>query len=236
MKSLKGGKSVNIKPIETEYNGYRFRSRLEARWAVFFDAAGIKYEYESEGFVCDDGTKYLPDFYLPKYNTYVEVKGERDGAWEEIKKAQKMITWGGNIRRILILGNIPNNDAYDGGMWHFPCFYWDGHIDCVYVGWWYFCDYFENGEPVHGHMSHADYLPPWAIRENGEYWVPRNEKLSFQCVSDAILKKQRFGERKWQNDLDYEFNHSVNSKTFDAFNKAQQARFEHGENPVSGGK
>ena len=27
----------SIKPIETKYNGYRFRSRLEARWAVFFD-------------------------------------------------------------------------------------------------------------------------------------------------------------------------------------------------------
>ena len=28
----------SIKPIETNYKGYRFRSRLEARWAVFFDA------------------------------------------------------------------------------------------------------------------------------------------------------------------------------------------------------
>lgn len=25
-----------IKPIETKYDGYLFRSRLEARWAVFF--------------------------------------------------------------------------------------------------------------------------------------------------------------------------------------------------------
>jgi hypothetical protein len=33
-----------IKTIETIYNGYRFRSRLEARWAVFFDAMGIKYD------------------------------------------------------------------------------------------------------------------------------------------------------------------------------------------------
>ena len=32
-----------MKAIETEYNGYRFRSRLEARWAVFFDALGIEY-------------------------------------------------------------------------------------------------------------------------------------------------------------------------------------------------
>ena len=39
-----------IKAIETVYNGYRFRSRLEARWAVFFEAAGIEYEYEPEGF------------------------------------------------------------------------------------------------------------------------------------------------------------------------------------------
>ena len=35
-----------IKAIETIYNGYRFRSRLEARWAVFFDEMGIKYEWQ----------------------------------------------------------------------------------------------------------------------------------------------------------------------------------------------
>lgn len=51
-----------IKNIETEYNGYKFRSRLEARWAVFFDAAGIKYEYEPEGFDLGNGLRYLPDF------------------------------------------------------------------------------------------------------------------------------------------------------------------------------
>ena len=41
---------AEIKAIETIYNGYRFRSRLEARWAVFFDEIGIKYEYEKEGY------------------------------------------------------------------------------------------------------------------------------------------------------------------------------------------
>ena len=51
-----------IKAIETEYNGYKFRSRLEARWAVFFDALGVFYEYEPEGFQIDDSTYYLPDF------------------------------------------------------------------------------------------------------------------------------------------------------------------------------
>lgn len=63
-----------IKPIETIYKGYRFRSRLEARWAVFFDNVMVEYEYEPEGFVLEDGTMYLPDFYLPEIDAYVEVK------------------------------------------------------------------------------------------------------------------------------------------------------------------
>ncbi len=36
-----------IKPIETRYAGCRFRSRLEARWTVFFDHLGIEWEYEA---------------------------------------------------------------------------------------------------------------------------------------------------------------------------------------------
>jgi hypothetical protein len=70
----KGGEKVDIKPIETVYNGYRFRSRLEARWAVFFDAAGIEYQYELEGYKLGNGKWYLPDFYLPKFDAYVEIK------------------------------------------------------------------------------------------------------------------------------------------------------------------
>lgn len=45
---------LNIKAIETSYKGYRFRSRLEARWAVFFDELGIKWEYEKEGYDLTD--------------------------------------------------------------------------------------------------------------------------------------------------------------------------------------
>lgn len=68
---------MDIKPIETFYNGYRFRSRLEARWAVFFDDLGIEYEYEPEGFKLSDGRFYLPDFYLPKFSIFVEIKPRR---------------------------------------------------------------------------------------------------------------------------------------------------------------
>ena len=65
-----------IKAIETVYKGYRFRSRLEARWAVFFDALEIQWEYEPEGFDLGKDGYYLPDFWLPTFGggMYAEVK------------------------------------------------------------------------------------------------------------------------------------------------------------------
>lgn len=51
-----------MKAIETSYCGYRFRSRLEARWAIFFETLGLKWEYEPEGFDLGFGVWYLPDF------------------------------------------------------------------------------------------------------------------------------------------------------------------------------
>ena len=67
-----------IKAIETRYKGYRFRSRLEARWAVFFDALGVKWEYEKEGYDLGATGWYLPDFWLPEQDCWFEVKGVAD--------------------------------------------------------------------------------------------------------------------------------------------------------------
>ena len=64
---------MNYKAIETVYKGYRFRSRLEARWAVFFDTLNIEYRYEPEGFDLD-GIWYLPDFYLSAQRCWLEIK------------------------------------------------------------------------------------------------------------------------------------------------------------------
>lgn len=75
----RSGKRMDIKPIETVYNGYRFRSRLEARWAVFFDAMGLAYEYEREGFDLH-GEWYLPDFWLRDLVAWVEIKPWLDEA------------------------------------------------------------------------------------------------------------------------------------------------------------
>jgi hypothetical protein len=40
---------LSIAPIETVYKKHRFRSRLEARWAVFLDCMEVRWEYEKTG-------------------------------------------------------------------------------------------------------------------------------------------------------------------------------------------
>lgn len=62
-----------ISAISTEYGGFKFRSRTEARWAIFFDALSIPWEYEKEGYEIA-GVRYLPDFWLPTIKMFAEVK------------------------------------------------------------------------------------------------------------------------------------------------------------------
>ena len=92
-----------IKAIETRYNGHRFRSRLEAKWAVAFDALGIKYLYELEGFKMAGGLCYLPDFYLPDMDIYVELKPARDIAWSDFRK-MAAFSGNGGFPLLLIIG------------------------------------------------------------------------------------------------------------------------------------
>lgn len=105
------GGSMTIKAIETVYNGYRFRSRTEARWAVFFDALGIKYEYEPEGFDLD-GIWYLPDFFLNSVDMYAEIKGKEFTA-EEREKCRLLAQESGHT--VLMFTGTPTvGVTYDG--------------------------------------------------------------------------------------------------------------------------
>lgn len=54
-------RDLTIPAIPTLYAGVLFRSRTEARWARFWDALDIRWEYEPQGFVAA-GIPYLPDF------------------------------------------------------------------------------------------------------------------------------------------------------------------------------
>jgi hypothetical protein len=81
--------------LPTLYRGVFYRSRTEARWAVFFDALNMRHFYEPEGFALPHGP-YLPDFLLPDVG--VDGVGARlteeerrrwllpnDGMWFEVK-------------------------------------------------------------------------------------------------------------------------------------------------------
>lgn len=118
VRSVRSGRSctplqpgvADIKAIETIYNGYRFRSRLEARWAVFLDEIKVKYEYELEGYEVGEGIRYLPDFFLPDLGVHVEVKPNTDFLTDRIS-VQKLVLFAvdGDMPLLVVIGS-PGNE------------------------------------------------------------------------------------------------------------------------------
>ena len=103
---------MSIKAIETVYQGFRFRSRLEARWACFLTHLDVAYEYEPEGFTMN-GMAYLPDFRITQPGSrakyWLEVKGQRPTP-DEIEKASRLsrtgtavfIVWGDPVDALML--------------------------------------------------------------------------------------------------------------------------------------
>ena len=107
-----------VHALETSYRGYRFRSRLEARWAVCFDSLTLPWQYEPEGFLVA-GHGYLPDFFLPTLALYAEVKS--------IRFNQEAFTKAWSVQALLLSGppdlcwypvadplTFPQDDPYKG--------------------------------------------------------------------------------------------------------------------------
>lgn len=122
-----------LRSLPTYYKGITFRSRLEARWAIVFDQLGIRWEYEPEAFeiyrrsfTCDLVPLkfvYLPDFYLPDYDHYVEVKGNLSfGDYFKLLATVHQLStpnsgrmWdidNQDGRPLMVLGNLSNGNHY----------------------------------------------------------------------------------------------------------------------------
>lgn len=190
-----------MKPIETIYNGYRFRSRLEARWAVFFDALGVDYEYEPEGFRLDNGMYYLPDFRVKCWGTRGRICKEPFDLWIEVKghisvedthkimsfvNAKPHPEFGGLIytnNPLLILGDIPSSIK-----------------DMTK----YFSD-----------MEQYEISPFNYLLIDGDSWV------AMPAAYDGKFFLWGADESQIQN----------KTKVLNAYEIARQARFEHGEKP-----
>lgn len=78
-----------MRALQTEYRGIKYRSRTEARWAVYLDELRVPYTYEPEGYDLG-GDWYLPDFWLPNPGCYLEVKGV-EPTDDERRKAEKLV-------------------------------------------------------------------------------------------------------------------------------------------------
>lgn len=100
---------TDFKAIETSYKGYKFRSRTEARWAIFFDACEIKWNYEREGYDLGDLGFYLPDFWLPVAKAFAEVKGQ-EFTTREINLCRRLALKSGHP--VIMLAGAPEMQSY----------------------------------------------------------------------------------------------------------------------------
>jgi hypothetical protein len=158
----------DLTPIPTAYNGHLFRSRLEARWAVFFDTLGWRYDYESEGFDLD-GAWYLPDFWLPDLDCWVEIKPPSDGVDEKA-----LLLAAESRKRVLVVRGNPWPGEYGVFVYDWKFFVWD-------VSWRWA-------------LSDTDPHEVWLISENVGFFAlnPNNDTRSFPNpskpgVQDALL-------------------------------------------------
>jgi hypothetical protein len=106
-----------ITAIPTTYKGITFRSRTEARWSIFFTVMGIEWEYEPEGLELENGARYLPDFYLPRFGWWVEVKPTGEILQQERKAITFCIEAG--LALLLLVGG-PDCKEYDSVCGEYP--------------------------------------------------------------------------------------------------------------------
>lgn len=190
-----------IPALETSYAGCRFRSRLEARWAVFMDRLRVEWMYEPQGYLID-GKPYLPDFYLPKLDTFLEIKGKKPKATEEqdcYGLAKQL-----NCRVVIAYGDIPRDvDSYGVPTDRFDWMpMWEGECgDERYV--WCYCP--RCGCPGIEFDGRSE-------RIRCEHHQPAGE--AGQCKGAPLFNKTYTG----RDDL-----------VLAAYDAARSARFEHGE-------
>lgn len=95
----------------TMYRGIRFRSRLEATWAAFFDLLGWRWEYEPF-----DLNGWVPDFLIhgATRDALVEIKPVSKSDDETITRITKSA---GGAFNLLFCGIAPIYDAANGQEW-----------------------------------------------------------------------------------------------------------------------
>lgn len=126
------------KAIETRYRSFLFRSRLEARWAAFFDLCNWRWGYEPP-----ELPGWIPDFVLGEHPLLVEVRPYFDShLWHDRCEA---IMASGCRERVILLGADPVwlsaensiSDAPHVGWLHVPVLVekeWESYLTDLHFG------------------------------------------------------------------------------------------------------
>ena len=203
-----------LNAIETRYDGYKFRSRLEARWAVFFHTLGIEYEYEPEGFELPNGQRYLPDFKIKCWGCRGEIFDKPFDLYIEVKGN---MTYDDAVRIKSFVGD--RKQTYDDG---------------IYAEWW------EISHPVLivGNIPHIVCQSDLSRSDVFESYNPMNDieiyQFNYETIDgDYFAAYPAISGNKfylWGDDSNY-INGSETDKIrmMTAYQAARQARFEYGE-------
>lgn len=225
----KGSSTVSGKAIETRYKGYRFRSRLEARWAVFFDAMNLEWTYEQEGFDLGDAGWYLPDFKLVTWGTWIEIKPTMPTE-DELAKFFALVesqnSTEGNVKRqhAMIVGTpgLPGL-IFDHGRWNPSSYFiltYAGHKDVAPI----VC--VDSFAMVDG-GNHLDIWTMYFRHEpsKGVLLSPVPPNTEHPMVSLTAFHGPMLRVYAGRG-VDYE-----HEQLSAAYSAARSARFEHGESP-----
>lgn len=162
--------TIAARGIPTTYRSTRFRSRLEARWATFFDL--IRWPWVYEPFDTDD---WIPDFLVRGAFPFLVEVGPCATAAEYVDKGEKARSAYPTARRVLasdddvavlhvaerwtlIVGITP---VYEEAGWASTAAgFWaiDGAGDSDAAATWYYCD--ECGILGLESPDHGGYLRP----------------------------------------------------------------------------
>jgi hypothetical protein len=178
---------------------------------VFFDALGVVYEYEPEGFDLGEAGWYLPDFYLPQSDIWLEMKPaiyDKQGylTWPDDESIHKAVMLAEKSEVYIITGTPDNPGCNIGECKYqaFPIFPINnggagGSCDCGH----YFCR-----------------CPK--CYKLGIKFEARSERITCDCKDKQDWEYGKEG-RGWGLIDDI--------KLINAYSRAKQARFEHGEKP-----
>jgi hypothetical protein len=173
-----------IKAIATTYRQYEFRSRLEAKWAAFFDLCKWRWSYEPMDF-----NGWIPDFVIGERPVLVEVKPFLH--IDEFREAIDKIIASGCTQNVILLGADPTWIA-KGSSWN----------DAPLFGW--LLERFENKgkldfivDDLHFGITEGNRLPGLCAMDNG--WINQIWKLK-EKAGRVLLYEKEFElvvERRW---------------------------------------